>query len=709
MGHEFHSPFSNKAAHTATETTPAWGCRRLTQSEFERVAMPSPCGQYYRATDAEGNSGCTRLLRPRKERPVSITEEYLQRQKRDAHCSEMRLLQNAKICHMWNEAAEQHEKYTGRCYEPQFCIYKEIKKGLCWKQSLKCINCSYTGSLHKLYAEVPSVSRGAKTAAPNLGWQVGLQETTMGNTKARVLLAAANVPPPSKKSMDRSAVKVSTLTSAAIEQDLSKERLKLKETSALRGLEADAPINVSIDGRYNSTVIAGRYKAGQNASQAISIAVENHTAQKKVVAAYIENKLCWTGSWLRNRGFAVYCPGGHEGCTATIAGTETLSELRMGEKIGDMFAADQVLVKYVTTDGDARTAEGVQAAMRKLFPEWQVVRKADPVHLGQSQMRHTIASTFSVEMFSGRTREVKREQQRTLALDMKSRCHAIFHKLFVETGGNMEKIRRRMPGVLTATVACYSGDCSHCRKTSVVCDGGARKNWWQKSCHLSTGVLHRHMLAPTEEDKQLLKELLRIKLGEAALLLLNQNTSTCKNEAINRSLSASLPKNVNWSRTGRGRMLATCDRINKGIGESLLHKLEVVGAPVTKGGAVARAVHRFQLDSHYDRAYKKRASVRKRIKCAKFRQRRHYHAAKAARVSKRDAYIRGQLDPRVDHKCLQATQRQHQVEQLQHLRQIKQSSRSSRAAKKAALQKLKSSDHTYAYDFRCKTDHTYAQ
>ena len=50
-------------------------------------------------------------------------------------------------------------------------------------------------------------------------------------------------------------------------------------------------------------VIASRRKAGQNASQAVGIAIEQQTAKKKIVAAYIESKLCWTGSWLRNRGF----------------------------------------------------------------------------------------------------------------------------------------------------------------------------------------------------------------------------------------------------------------------------------------------------------------------------------------------------------------------------------------------------------------------
>lgn len=698
-GHERHAPFSK---NRQPETSMSVWRPRLSEEEFDRVAKPSPCGQMYTVTDAEGRYGDANLLRPRRVQAATRTAQYL---KREGTHGEMRLVQRDKISNMWNETGREHAEYEYKCSNPQFDIKKEVKKGLCWKQQLKCNNCSFVGKMHNLYEEVPSSHTGAKAAAPNVGWQVGLQETPMGNTKARLLLAAANIPPPSRTTMNKMAAKVSKLTSAAIEQELSRERLRLQETNKMRGLPEDAPINVSIDGRYNSSVIASRSKAGQNASQAIAIAVENQTAQKKVVAAYLESKLCWTGSWLRNKGYAVHCPGGHEGCTATIPATEPLSELRMGEKLGDMFADERVLVKYVTTDGDARTAEGVQSAMRKLFPDWEVVRKADPVHIGQSQIRETMSSTFSGHMFSGRTREEKKEQQRTLALDIKNRAHAIFAQLFHETGGNMAKISRRMPGVLSATVDCYSGDCSHCRRTSVVCNGGSRDNWWHRSCYLNTGVLRRHTLRPTEGDRLLLKELLRIKLGESALLLLDQNTNTCKNEAINRSVSATMPKNVNWSRTGRGRMLATCDRINKGVGESLLYKLEVVGAPISKGGAVARAVRQLQNDTQYQKAYRKRADVRRRKTQTKFAQRRQHHHAKVARKARdnRGQYLKGQLDPKVNRKCLQA-HRHLQTEQRRRLREVKQASRTVREQ-----QNRKQADHTYAYNFRRKTDHTYAQ
>ena len=82
-------------------------------------------------------------------------------------------------------------------------------------------------------------------------------------------------------------------------------------------------------------------------------------------------------------------------------------------------------------------------------------------------------------------------------------------------------------------------------------------------------------------DRALMRELLCIRLREAALILLDKNTNTCKNEAVNRTLTASLPKNVNFSRTSKGRMLATCHRVNEGIGNSSA-KTGMCGGTCTK-------------------------------------------------------------------------------------------------------------------------------
>lgn len=54
------------------------------------------------------------------------------------------------------------------------------------------------------------------------------------------------------------------------------------------------------------------------------------------------------------------------------------------------------------------------------------------------------------------------------------------------------------------------------------------------------------------KDKLIMQELLKMKLSEEVLMKMIFNHNTQKGEAVNRSLSVSLPKNVNFSRNLKG-------------------------------------------------------------------------------------------------------------------------------------------------------------
>ena len=201
-----------------------------------------------------------------------------------------------------------------------------------------------------------------------------------------------------------------------------------------------------------------------------------------------------------------------DGCTATLSRTGPLSEHRSGEKLEEKSVEDKVNVRFVITDGDARSVEGVVLAVQKLFPDHQVERKADPIHLSQSLIRQTMSSTFTRRMFPEKMKEVRKEQQQALALDPADRSHAIFRVMWQDYAGNIQQIARRMPGVISATTDCYAGDCSHCRKCGIVCSGGVRKTRWHKSFRLTTGVLHPRTLCMPASDRALMRELLCIRL-----------------------------------------------------------------------------------------------------------------------------------------------------------------------------------------------------
>jgi hypothetical protein len=499
--------------------------------------------------------------------------------------------------------------------------------------------------MFKLYKELPREGkRGPRGCAPNAGLQIGLQESMIGNTKARVILASTNTPPPGRTPMQRKANKVGDITTKLNQEDLDQRLIMCKETNRLRGLPEDTPINISVDVRYDTNTFSSRRKMGQNATQAIGLATENQSDKHQIVAMHMDNKLCRTGSWLRNRGFDVNCPD-HADCTATQAPEEPFSERHIGVKLGESIG-QHIMVKHVTTDGDGRSAEGIEIAMQQLQPLWRVIRQADTTHLGQGQFGHTLKATFSANMFSGTTKVVKRDQQKILGLDLKNRCHIIFQQLYDTHGGSIKDIASRIPKVLDATIRCYAGDCSKCRRHSLVCSGGKRRNWWNRSIYLHTAGIR--YLSMTNGDKKLLENLMKLRISVEALETTKLNTNTNCNEGYNRGLSASLPKNVSFSRNAAARAHAAVHRMNWGHGESLLRKLQAVGSPVTKGGFVAASIKSLQQQSVYNQKYTKTKLAKVKMLRRKATQIKAFYKAKhKSRIAKlqQDGYRKGQLDP----------------------------------------------------------------
>ena len=167
-------------------------------------------------------------------------------------------------------------------------------------------------------------------------------------------------------------------------------------------------------------------------------------------------------------------------CTATLRADENLSEFDIGKDIGKQFGSQNVAVRYVVTDGDARSAEGVRAGMSVAgMPCEQVDRQADTTHLEQALFRNVIKATFSARMFPGATAATRKEQRKMFALDVKVGCHRIHSDMHRMYNGNVTKVASLMPRVIETTLDCYGGDCKKCRYSSVVCSGG-KGNWWKK-------------------------------------------------------------------------------------------------------------------------------------------------------------------------------------------------------------------------------------
>ena len=730
--HPYYPPFSSTGLPRLETAENEWA--RLDQDDFSRVAKHSTEGDTYSLCDADGRAGSKKLLRPKKSQREKAVERFSKNQQ-GAQNQEMKPIHIEKCLEMFNRATVAHANHEGSCDLPNFAVNRTVPKGLCCKMSLKCTKCSFVGSQHKLYEEVQREKvRGAKAAKPNAALGIAAQETSVGNKGLRKMLACAHITPPAASGMQSLAQKVCTQAAVTNEDDLRRRRRETRAINRLRGLPEDAPINSSFDARYNSTVIGSRSKAGQNASQAIALVIENQTDQKQILGAALENKLCMKGPHIRRKKKAkkgkkkakkgkkkankkdegvTSCPD-HHGCTATLAASEPLSERRLGERLGEQFAQDNVPLKYLTTDGDARGAEGMEEGMKgyirrkKLKRKVELHRKADPIHIGVAQMKEVNKTAFSQEMFPGATRDVQKDQQREFAKDLKGRCYAIWKQLGSDCGGDVKKMNAKVPGIIETTLDCYSGDCSKCRRISIVCRGGKTKNWWARSKHLTGQLMgqERHFNM-TEADRKVLREIMLMLLGEATLCLLDNFTNTCKNEACNRALSVTLPKSVNYARQAYNRMHSTVHRMNHGPGESCLLKLEAAGCAPSFGSKPALFFCRDQ--EQWQRAQKHSKSRKRKLErtLAERRQRSSHYVGKAARKT-RDKYRKHQLDPKRQQRPeKQAEKRQREqrrrlrevrAEAREENKEIKRPRRSSRQAQKLAPKPHypRKADHTYS-------------
>ena len=228
-GHCYHKPSDAAIQQEPSGVNSGVWLPRLSQDDFDRVVQTTPSG-LLAVSDAEGRPGTSKILRPQLDQCPDLTDIYLQADvQTDIHSvSEMRLLSVYKNAAMWNDCFKEHASREDTCIFPHFEVH-EKKFGLCWQQSLSCTACHYKSRMYKLYSEVNTGSRGQKPCAPNAAIHVGLQDTTMGNTKLRHILPTTNTPPPSRSGMQRTSNRVATITSQSTTDDLQQMSEKTRD------------------------------------------------------------------------------------------------------------------------------------------------------------------------------------------------------------------------------------------------------------------------------------------------------------------------------------------------------------------------------------------------------------------------------------------------------------------------------------------------
>ncbi|CAC5419614.1 unnamed protein product [Mytilus coruscus] len=420
---------------------------RMESNEYDLVVKPRMDGILLTTPDCEGNSRPMCILRPKKTPTVDLKTEI-----KNNSFDGMSIVDNEKLITMMNSAVHLHAIKSEPCGPPSFAYYNIQKWGVCLKFQVYCERCQFITPMYKLYKTIPSEKPGPDPAAANVGFALGIQETAIGNTRAQQLLSNMNCQPPSRSSMQRTSNKVSDKLVELNQDDMADKLEIVKAVNRKRGAPENE-INLTVDVRYSSNTITSKKKPGQNANQACAVGIETVTDRKYIVATASLNQMCWTGAWLRGKGFTIECPNGHEECTADLHRAAPLSEYELGKKIGNQLAVQGILVKYATTDGDGRTANGINDAIQALHPMWKVERLADPIHLGNGQFRAAMRANFSDSMFGCRTKEQKKIIQKLFSQDIKARSSLITSHLMEVYGRDIQKISEDLPKAFEATMS----------------------------------------------------------------------------------------------------------------------------------------------------------------------------------------------------------------------------------------------------------------
>jgi hypothetical protein len=247
---------------------------RQTEEEFKLLCKKDFKGNYV-IPDADSNTGNSKILRPQSK--MNDDSSFLSDLVVDD--DDNFIVSKNRFLGCINGLVQEHTEMS-TCTAPNFVTSKVIKKGVTSRMSFKCTNCAFISSIYQLYNEIPKTGRGCKPAAVNVGLQVGLQETAIGNTKLRVILSGGNIYSPSSSSMQKLANSVTEKTIDLNKTDMHKRLSHLREIQELRAVSSPDTINISFDGRYNSFSYGSRHKMGQSCSQAVGVAREATTLLK---------------------------------------------------------------------------------------------------------------------------------------------------------------------------------------------------------------------------------------------------------------------------------------------------------------------------------------------------------------------------------------------------------------------------------------------
>jgi len=571
--------------------------------------------------DVDGSDTHHKPLRPSADKP-SYIDRYGCKPRRSARRSDVhpdlltnKLYEPAKVVKMFNIEFKRHMSLKQNCKgNLQIDGSASRKWGLCWQERLKCSNCSYVSAYYKLYEELNSKGRGRKAARANVGFQIGLTTTSIGNAGARRILNHANIISPSKAGMQGQSNSVCESLKVANEHNLRSVRRALVTENTMVGQKNPNMINVEGDCCYNNplfNVDATPFQAGTIATATL---VENNSRHKRIVGVHVASKLCLVASRLRASGKHVVCPNHRGICTANMAENESIGqEGKYYSSIANSLKSDDIGLANFTSDGDSKGYVEISKTQTNPVGHFKDLR-----HLGNSMRRAINKAPFSKNMLGPKSKVNLRSR---FALSIKSRCMSELKAAHKAHNSDLSKIRQSMPDVVDTIVLCFKGYCgANCKKYSHVCPG----NFRQAKNYLPSIV----RIKMTSSDELVLKRCINMVLGHDNLSLTKLLTTTQKCEAVNRSYTAVTPKSVTFSRNASGRIHGQVLKLNNGYGNSAVIKTCALGAPITPGSQIIRQLKATDKElraSYRTHALTKRKLARAATRARKFKMHEQIH------------------------------------------------------------------------------------
>lgn len=537
---------------------------------------------------------------------------------------------------MWNNVFKEHCDVNPHCSgQLKWDAGSERQRGLCWIEQATCTACSYRSKPYKLYSEINTNKPGMKAASPNVGIHAAMAQTPVGYTSLRKILLASNTPAPSHTGLFKSARKASKTIVKENQEDMKTRRQNLIELNKIRGEKDLGLISVEGDAAYNNPIYSGVGKTPfQAATQATYIMAESTTKNRDIIAMCTRNKLCMTCA----RNGPNSQESGHE-CSANIPMSATIgNEQSMAEDCLHEIVQDGLQLSSVTTDPDSGAAKATENLYNERILTSKPEHFLDTRHLSDNQRKSINKLSFSKQMFQGTTKNIREKNQKIFSNDLVKRCEAEFSASQSKHAGNILMLKRSLSHAKFAIIKCYQRDHTECRRYSLVCTGGKVRNWLNNSLYLPTGF----KINPTEEDISLLHQCIDYRLAPKTLTKTRLGTNTQKVEATNRSLRRSLPKNVTYTTNFTGRAHAAIHSVNNGPGVSI-HKLtKSLGAPISTGTKVSKALLGLQKSKLQQAAYHKS----KKAKLARCKKIKYLYDLHEQTKSKQD-YKKSKLCPKI--------------------------------------------------------------